>query len=197
MALSDWRLQACFFWSDTVATVICFSMARVFPGRYTARIDRPFVVFLIGMRINQLWAVHKWMPVASAMPPMQRALKKYPAKGLLGLENWVRWREVMNVQYWRSFEDLENFARHPSDPHLQVWKDFNRRVGSDGSVGIWHETFVVNAGQYECVYGNMPLYGLAAATEHVAAVGNRETARLRLGGYSEPAVPSPPTPGAD
>jgi len=40
----------------------------------------------------------------------------------------------------------------------------------------------------------MPLLGLAAATDHVAAVGNRETARLRLGEYSEPAVPSPPTP---
>ncbi len=172
-------------------------MARIFPGRFTARIDGPFVVFLIGMRINQLWAVHKWIPIAAAMPRMQTMLKKNPAKGLLGPENWVRWREVMNVQYWRSFEDLESFARNPSDPHLQVWKDFNRRVGADGSVGIWHETFVVNAGQFECVYGNMPLYGLAAATEHVVAIGNRETARLRLGGFSEPAVPSPqqPPPG--
>jgi hypothetical protein len=38
------------------------------------------------MRINQLWAVHKWMPVAAAMPSMQVALKKNPAKGLLGME---------------------------------------------------------------------------------------------------------------
>ena len=29
-------------------------MAQVFRGRYTARSDEPFVVFLIGMRINQL-----------------------------------------------------------------------------------------------------------------------------------------------
>jgi len=53
---------------------------------------------------------------------------------------------------------------------------------------------MVNAGQYECVYGNMPLFGLAAATRHIAAVGNLETARLRMGGRSEPAVPSPPQP---
>ena len=169
-------------------------MARIFPGRYTARTDKPFVVFLIGMRINQLWAVHKWMPVASAMPPMLKTLAQHPAKGLLGVESWVRWREVLTVQYWRSFEELEQFARNPTDPHLQAWKDFNQRVGSDGSVGIWHETFLVAAGQYECVYGNMTLSGLAAATEHVPAIGNRETARLRLGGQSEPAVPSPPTP---
>ena len=62
-------------------------MAQVFRERYTARIDEPFVVFLIGMRINQLWAVHKWMRVA-AMPPIEVAPRKNPAKGLLGLENW-------------------------------------------------------------------------------------------------------------
>ena len=169
-------------------------MAKMFPGCYTARIEGPFAVFLIGMRINHLWAVHKWMPVASTMPRMLAMLRKHPAKGLLGVEQWVRWREVMNVQYWRSFDDLEKYARDPGDLHLPVWKAFNASVGSGGSVGIWHETYVVNAGQYECVYGNMPLFGLAAATDHVAAVGNRETARLRMGGHSEPAVPSPPTP---
>jgi len=172
-------------------------MPRIFPGRYTAHIDGPFVVFLIGMRINQLWAVRKWMPVAVAMPPMLKALENDTTKGLLRVETWLRWREVMGVQYWRSFEDLERFARNPSDLHLQAWKDFNQRVGSNGSVGIWHETFLVEAGRFECVYGNMPLFGLAAATEHVAAVGNRETARLRLGGQSEPAVPSPPPTAAN
>ena len=171
-------------------------MPNIFSGRYTARMDEPFVVFLIGMRINQLWAIRKWMPVAKAMPTMLATLTQNPVKGLMGVHNWVRWREVLSVQYWRSFEDLENFARHPTEPHLQAWKDFNQRIGSDGSVGIWHETYLVNARQYECVYGNMPRFGLAAATEHIAAVGNRETARLRMGGYSEPAVPSPPQPSA-
>jgi hypothetical protein len=27
-------------------------MAQIFSGRYTARTDEPFVVFLIGMRVN-------------------------------------------------------------------------------------------------------------------------------------------------
>ena len=70
------------------------------------------------------------MPVAAGMPPMQVTLRKDPAKGLLGLENWVRWREVMNVHYWRSFVDLESFARNRSDPHFEAWKDFNQRVGA-------------------------------------------------------------------
>jgi len=42
-------------------------MSSVFRGRYTAEIDGSFVVFIIGMRINRLWALHKWVPVALAM----------------------------------------------------------------------------------------------------------------------------------
>jgi hypothetical protein len=70
-------------------------------------------------------------------------------------------------------------------------------IGADGSVGIWHETYLVQPGQYEAVYGNMPVFGLAAATAHLPAIGRRETARRRLGGRSEPAVaaPSPPAGG--
>jgi hypothetical protein len=95
-------------------------------------------------------------------------------------------------QYWRSFEDLEKFARSPNDPHLPAWQRFNRTVGSDGRVGIFHETFIVERGNYEAIYGNMPVFGLARATEHARAIGGRETARRRLmRGNNEPAVPSP------
>lgn len=86
----------------------------------------------------------------------------------------------MLIQYWRSFEDLEKFAREPSDPHLAAWKKFNRAVGPEGTVGIWHKTFLVQPDQFESVYGNMPAFGLSAAVEHVEAVGRRQTARLRL-----------------
>jgi len=34
-------------------------MAKVFAGRYSATIKGPFVVFLIGMRVNKIWALHK------------------------------------------------------------------------------------------------------------------------------------------
>jgi hypothetical protein len=84
------------------------------------------------------------------------------------------------IQYWRSFEDLERFARQPSEPHLGSWKKFNQAVGANGTVGIWHETYMVNPNQFECIYGNMPSFGLGAAMEHVEATGTRETARLRL-----------------
>ncbi len=51
---------------------------------------------------------------------------------------------------------------------------------------------MVERGNYEAIYSNMPVFGLAKATEHVRAVGGRETARQRLmRGENEPAVPSP------
>ncbi len=37
----------------------------------------------------------------------------------------------------------------------------------------------------------MPIYGLANATDHLPATGRKETARRRMGGESEPAVPTP------
>ena len=34
-------------------------MAKVLPGRFTARTDEPFVVFMIGMRVNKFFAFRK------------------------------------------------------------------------------------------------------------------------------------------
>ena len=167
-------------------------MKGVVNGRYTAKMDEPFVVFIIGMRINDLLAVRKWLPTVRAMGPMLRELYAHPEKGFLGGEFFLYWRGPALVQYWRSFEDLEKFARDRDDPHLPAWQRFNRSVGSDGSVGIFHETYMVEPGRFEAVYSNMPVFGLAKATEHVRAVGGRETARRRLmRGENEPAVPSP------
>jgi len=166
-------------------------MSKVIPGRYTAQVEGPFVVFIIGMRVNRFFAFRKWVPTAIAMGPMLKTLFTHPEKGFLGAETFISWRGVNTVQYWRSFDDLERFARDKQEPHLSAWKRFNKAIGTDGSVGIWHETYQVAAGQYEAVYGNMPVYGLAKATEHAPATGRKETARRRMGGESAPAVPTP------
>ena len=169
-------------------------MSKVIPGRFTADIEGPFVVFIIGMRVNKFFAFRKWFATAMAMGPMIRTLYEHPEKGFLGAQTFFNLRGVVTIQYWRSFEDLERFARDRDDPHLAAWKQFNKSIGSDGSVGIWHESFLVDAGKYEALYGNMPVFGLASAAKHVPATGRRETARRRLGGDSEPAVESPLQP---
>lgn len=166
-------------------------MAQILPGRFAASHEESFVVFIIGMRVNKLLAVRKWLPVGAAMGPMLQTLYQHPEKGFLGGQTFFYWRGVALIQYWRSFEDLERFARNRDDPHLAAWQRFNKAIGADGSVGIWHETYLVDAGQYEAIYGNMPVFGLAAATRHVPAVGRRATARRRLGGENEAAVPTP------
>jgi hypothetical protein len=153
----------------------------VIPGRFTAKIEGDFVVFLIGMRINRWLAFHRWIPTARAMGPMLRNLFGHPETGFLGGETFFRWRGVMFVTYWRSLDDLHRFAHSVDQPHLAAWKRFRQSIGDDGRVGIWHETFHVAAGAHESIYGNMPVFGLAAATAHLPAQGPRATMRGRLG----------------
>jgi Domain of unknown function (DUF4188) len=56
-------------------------MTDTISARMTADVDGEVVVFLIGMRINRWWKVHKWMPVAAAMPRMLRELALDPESG--------------------------------------------------------------------------------------------------------------------
>jgi hypothetical protein len=156
-------------------------MAAIFPGRYAAQIEGDFVIFVIGMRVNRLFRVDKWFPVARAMPKMLAELARNPELGLLHVYGQVGWRTVTTLQYWRSFEQLHAYAHAKDAKHLPEWAAFNRAVGGNGSVGIWHETYLVKAGEYECVYANMPRFGLAAAGSHAPAVGRLHSARERLG----------------
>ena len=171
-------------------------MAKVVPGRFTAETDESFVVFLIGMRINRFFAFKRWFATMMAMRAMLRLLHRHPGIGALGSQLFLYSRGIGVIQYWRSFDELEKFARNKTDPHLEAWRRFNKAVGTDGSVGIWHETFLVEAGCHEGVYNNMPTFGLAAATKHVPATGHRETARRRLGEENEPAIATPANPVA-
>ena len=87
----------------------------------------------------------------------------------------------MVIQYWRSFEQLEAFARGKDKTHFPAWVNFNKKVGTDGDVGIWHETYRVAAGQYEGIYNNMPPAGLGKASSLVPASGRYRSASGRLG----------------
>ncbi len=154
----------------------------IFPGRYTADVEGDFVVFVIGMRINRPWKLRKWLLVARAMPPMIEYLETHPEAGCLATRRGLLSPlQPMLIQYWRSFDDLERFARGER-LHSEPWKAFFKVVGLGGDVGIWHETFQVRAGEYESIYGNMPRAGLALAGEH-RAMGSaaREAARERMG----------------
>jgi hypothetical protein len=147
----------------------------------SAEIEGDFVVFVIGMRINKLWKLHKWLPVFSAMPRMLKELEKQPESGFLGSVSGA----LLIVQYWRSFAHLEAYARSQDHQHLPAWVAFNKRMReSRGDVGIWHETYLVRAGEYEAIYSGMPPWGLGRVGALVPASGRKEAARDRLGNHA-------------
>ena len=156
-------------------------MTTIIKEKMTADIEGEFVVFLIGLRINKLWKPHKWLPITMAMSRMLEELYQNPALGFVSHESWIG-RTTIMVQSWKSFEKLQDYAKNKSSHHLPAWADFNKKVGSNGDVGIWHETYLSQKGQYECVYNNMPEFGLAKLGNHVPATGRFKTASSRVGG---------------
>ena len=152
-------------------------MVEMNDGRWTAEIEGDFVVFLIGARPSKLRLFRSLSDLGGrrGMKHMLDYLMERPEKGLLGYEMGLK----VIVQYWRSFEHLEAFAKDKDDPHLDVWRNYWKRVGKSARSGIWHETYLVRAGEYEAVYGNMPPIGLGKATKLVP-VAESSSARSRI-----------------
>ena len=166
---------------ETVATCNFKGVMILFPGRYTARPEKPLILFLIGMRINRLRAVKKWWPVAQAMPTMLRELSQRPDSGLLWCRSYISGHVLLVQQYWESFDKLLAYAHDKQSSHFPAWAEYNKRVGlAEGSVGVWHKSYVVEAGKSECIYTNMPRFGLAVATTHVKAEGRLASAKDRM-----------------
>jgi hypothetical protein len=151
--------------------------AKAMHGRHCAEIDGDFVVFLIGASFDVRHPIRTFGDLGGrrGMKHMLEYLTAHPEKGLLGFEMGL----PTIVQYWRSFEHLEAFARDDSDPHLAAWRNYWRRVGTQNRTGIWHETFLVRAGEYEAVYANTPPRGLGKAGR-LLPISESSTARLRI-----------------
>jgi hypothetical protein len=148
----------------------------------TAAADGDFVVFLLGMRINRWWRVDLWLPVLFAMMRMLRELRAHPELGLMGVAPTGFSNPVVLVQYWKSVESLQQFAKSPDQPHLPAWSEFNRRARRTRAVGVWHETYVIPRGGHESIYVNMPSFGLGAAFGTRPAIGPLAEAAGRLRG---------------
>ncbi|SEB62314.1 DUF4188 domain-containing protein [Terriglobus roseus] len=157
-------------------------MAKVETGRFAGTMEGEFVVFVIGMRINNLLAVNKWLPVSRAMPRMLQELFRQPELGLLHAEFFMNLadRNVMTLQYWRSYDHLHAYAHARDKAHLPAWAAFNRAARGNAAVGVYHESYLQKPGTYETVYVDMPRFGLAKAGAMVPAVGSMKDAADRL-----------------
>lgn len=122
------------------------------------------------------------------MPKMLKELSAHPELGMLSARGQFGLRNQMVLQYWKSAEHLWAYAHAASKAHLPAWQAFNRKIGTGGDVGIWHETYVVPKGHAESVYVNMPRFGLDLADALFPAKGQRANASKRLSGTKVPAA---------
>ncbi len=158
-------------------------------GPMVAELDADeVVVFMIGMRFNRLRRVRSWWPVFVGMPRMLREIAAEPEIGMLGARGYLSGRTLMVVQYWRSMADLGAYARDPGRSHRPAWAAFYRDAAASADVGIWHETFRVDAGDVKTLYGNMPPFGLGAATRSVPRVSRRRPRAADAMGQEEVAL---------
>lgn len=154
-------------------------MAEINKGKWAAELDGDFVVFIIAPRVSPRHPI-AWIRDLGGRRGMAHMLNQLTADPDSGLLGYISSFPVI-VQYWRSFEHLEAFAADATGSHPSVAKTYWQRVSRHGyGAGIWHETYLVKAGQYEAIYGNMPAHGLGAVRgSRLTRASNTARERLR------------------
>jgi hypothetical protein len=100
--------------------------------------------------------------------------------GLLNSESYaIAINHFGVLQYWRSFDDLEAWARRP--PHADWWRTAAERIRLKRDIGIYHETFLVRAADIESISMNCRPAGLETFGLLGEPVGPMTTSRGRLG----------------
>ena len=98
------------------------------------------------------------------------------------------------MQYWRCFDHLEALANDTSDPHVAGGGATGSASAPSTRTGIWHETYLFRADEYEAIYGNMPPFGLGKASRLVP-LADAKTARDGSGPRQAVPSASPTDPG--
>ena len=160
--------------------------------RATSDIDGEFVVLVIGMEVNDWSRVRQWWSAAVAMKRMLQELAEYPELGLLRAETGLFPGGIRVIQYWRSYEALEAYARASDRMHLPAWRAYHRIARSSTAVGVYHETYRVWPGTYETVYDHMPSVGLLAAGAGSRALPAGSTSAQRMSAPTRDAPPVRP-----
>ncbi len=153
------------------------AMSSIQFGRLTVENGQDLVVLLIGARINRLWLLPVSLPILASMNRMVRELLADPESGLLAVQSLGMGN---SVQYWKSYEHLHRYANNPQKTHRPTWSKYFARLFKNWAIGIWHETFIVSAGNYESIYTNMPRTGLGKHFALIPATGSRKTSSGRL-----------------
>jgi hypothetical protein len=100
----------------------------VLPGRQTAQLDKPVVLFLIGARINRLSSLPRWWWFGRTMPTMLKELEGKPDAGLLWYRTYLSWRVIFVQQYWESFDKLLAYSSDKNAEHQPAWARYMREL---------------------------------------------------------------------
>ena len=91
---------------------------------------------------------------------------------VMGMSTWLgagerpTSSEYATISYWRSIEDIHQFALSPI--HRSAWEWWNKSVKEHSNLGIMHEVFEVpKRSGWEGIYINYHPTGLAATTKAV------------------------------
>jgi hypothetical protein len=132
-----------------------------------AEIEGDFVLYIDGFRLDRLRAIHTWFRAGRKIAAMFEELADDPDSGFLGYQPALQGvRGGGSIQFWRSLEDLQLFAHEPNDMHVLAWKWVNENV-RNGEVGFWAEIYLIEDGNYETFYREMPPKGLGSPTRLV------------------------------
>ena len=106
-------------------------------------------------------------------------LAAHPDAGLLSYHNWFG-RTTILLSYWTDTAAVQRFASDPDAPHAAAWRDFTKKIGVSKDVGVWHELYTARPGDFEAVYSNMPVFGMAGAGEHQLVGNGTRTSKQRM-----------------
>jgi hypothetical protein len=149
-----------------------------YPKRLAAEMDGEFVVYINGMRLNKLRAIHKYLIAGRKLAAMFDRLEADPDSGFLGYEPAIRGlRSDAAIQYWRSLEDLRTFAQNSDDLHMPAWKWVNESIRK-GEIGFWAELYVIDDENYETFYRDVPPIGLGQIADLVPMEGHQRLLAL-------------------
>jgi len=158
----------------------------VYRGRWAGRIEGDFCVFHIGIILNGHIPSNELKQIGEAFINMHKELEADPEKwGFYGSTNYtssnIRVDLGLTVQYWRSQDHLNAYARQHMAKHFPAMIWSSKMMKLSDHIGFWHESFKVHAGEYEAIYINCPQILLGKAGTLVKAQGSLRTARGRLG----------------
>jgi len=128
------------------------------------------VVFMLGAKCNHPMGLFapNFKEIGDTLNNMTKALEKNSIdNGFYGGSMWTSQdkngaTEFLFLSYWRSTEDVHNFAYLPV--HREAWDWWNATVKQNDHLGINHEIFEVDRHHWEGVYLNFQPTLLGATT---------------------------------